>query len=105
MIDIQRQVEELLKGEIKWSVPTDKLKFVECLIQRFVGGNYYLEAKRNGRYTQISCKAMPCWLITHSDLRRLKKLDRQLGREKLLKERDRLREEAEKIERLLQENE
>ena len=88
MIDIQERVDALLNGELKWSVSKDKLIEIMPLIQRLTKGEHYIGGTSSKKYNHIYCKAIPFWQLTGRDVKQLKKYEKQLIKEQLLKERE-----------------
>lgn len=89
-MDINSAIERFKNGELRWSVKTCEVEKILPLIRRLAGLNYYTRTARSGKYTHFYTKSIPHWEIRNSDIRKLRKLEKSLYREELLKQREEL---------------
>lgn len=87
-MDINSVIERFKTGELRWSIKTCDVEKILPLIKRLAGLKYYTKTERNGKYTHFYTKSTPHWEIRNSDIRKLRKLERSLNREELLKEKE-----------------
>lgn len=88
---IQERVDDFLSGELRWSISTKDAEKILPLVKKLAKGKYYSRGERNRKFTHFYTKSIPHWEIRNSDIRQLKKFEKQLTKEEILKEREDLK--------------